>query len=78
MEQQTKKKIDHDARRWAVVGIGFGDDIVWWMSNGFTQDEESCGLYTKAKAKKILDWLTSPEGITSRLSKYGYDIKRVR
>lgn len=48
------------------------------MSNGFTTDEESCALYTKAKAKGILDWLTSPEGTSHRLEGYGFDIKRVR
>lgn len=73
----TKTKVDHNARRWTVWGISFKGEV-WWMANGFTEDEESCGLYTKAKAKEILDWLTSPEGTSHRLEGYGFDIKRVR
>ena len=76
-EDKVGTKVDHNARRWAVVGIGFKGEV-WWMNNGFTNDEAMCGLYTKAKAKELLDWLTSPEGTTSRLESYGYDIKRVR
>lgn len=71
-----KTKVDHRKRRWAVVGLGVKLNV-WWMSTGFTSDEESCGLYTRRKAKEILDWLTSPEGSSSRLECYAYDIKRV-
>jgi hypothetical protein len=77
MPTKTASKINHDARRWAVVGRGVKFDV-WWMSTGFTSDEESCGLYTKSKAQSILEWLTSPEGITSRLESYVYEIRRVR
>lgn len=80
LPKKPLKKVNHDARRWAVLGIRFPGpyEEVWWNSTGFTKDEETCGLYTKAKAEQILNWLTSPEGIVSRLSDYAYDIKRVR
>jgi hypothetical protein len=72
--------VKHAARRWAVHGIRYkgSPSEIWWVGTGFIGDEEACGLYTKSNAKKILDWLCSNEGLTSRLSDYAYDIKLMR
>lgn len=77
------KKVDHAARRWAVRGVKIPwkaapAEAIWWASAGFIGDEEQCGLYTHAKAKEILDWLCSDEGISNRLEAFAYDIVRLR
>lgn len=74
-------KISHAARRWALRATKYnasGPREIWWVGTGFVEDEDICGLYTHAKAKEILDWLCSNEGITSRLDGYTYAITRVR
>lgn len=73
-------KISHAARRWALRGTKYEGSApveVWWAGAGFVLDEDICGLYTKAKAQEIIDWLCSNDGVTSRLDGYAYELIRV-
>lgn len=72
-------KVDHQKRRWAIVGrkyTGKPHTDIWYTGFGGFTDEEHCQLYTKTKALEVLEALCSPGG--GFLEEFAYQIVRVR